>query len=57
MNENLAKISGGKYNTARYVDFIYKNDVKKQDENRTGREIADDIIAKTGIKLVKSNGD
>lgn len=56
MNENIAGIARGKYIKLRYIDAISDKNKKKAD-NRSGREIANDIIAKSGIKLVKSNGN
>lgn len=58
MNENIANIGKGKYTKSRYIELITSNTSKKEKaDNRTGKQIADDIIAKTGIKLVKSNGN
>ena len=48
MTENTAKQFGGNYVTAEYEDLI---NPKKKD-NRTGDEIAADVIRNAGIKVV-----
>lgn len=45
----LSKIGGGNYDPPRYIDII---EPKPQD-NRTGAEIAADVIKKAGLKIVK----
>ena len=48
MTENTAKQSGGNYMTAEYEDLIKP----KKKDNRTGNEIAADVIRNAGIKVV-----
>lgn len=48
MTENTAKKVGGNYVTAEYEDLIKP----KKKENRTGDEIAADVIRNAGIKVV-----
>ena len=48
MTENTAKQVGGNYMTAEYEDLIKL----KKKENRTGNEIAADVILNAGIKIV-----
>ena len=48
MTENTAKQVGGNYISAEYEDLI---NPKKKD-NRTGDEIAADVIRNAGIKVV-----
>lgn len=48
MTENTAKQAGGNYMTAEYTDLIHP----KKKDNRTGNEIAADVIRNTGIKVV-----
>ena len=47
--ENTAKMVGGSYIKTAYADII---DPKPQD-NRTGEEIADEIIKKCGLEVTK----
>lgn len=42
INENLAKIAGGPYMSARYADVVHP----KPTDTRSGNEIAADIIKK-----------
>ena len=48
MTENTAKQSGGNYMTAESEDLIKP----KKKDNRTGNEIAADVIRNAGIKVV-----
>ena len=48
MTENTAKQAGGNYMTAEYMDLIHP----KKKDNRTGNEIAADVIRNAGIKVV-----
>ena len=47
ISENTAKIGGGSYITAKFADIINP----KQFDNRTGEEIAADIIKQAGIEV------
>lgn len=49
MTENTAKFAGGKSLQVSYYDLISKR-FKKVD-NRTGNEIAADVIARAGLTL------
>ena len=46
--ENTAKLSGGSYMTKRYAEVL----VKEKPDNRTGDEIAADIIKKAGLVVI-----
>ena len=46
--ENTAKYGGGSYVTKRLADVVYR----KQD-NRTGEEIAADIIKRAGLVVIE----
>ena len=48
IGENTAKISGGTYITAKLADIINHKPV----DNRTGEEIAADIIKMAGIEVI-----
>ena len=48
MTENTAKQAGGNYMTAEYTDLVHP----KKKDNRTGNEIAADVIRNAGIKVV-----
>ena len=48
ISENTAKISGGSYITAKLADIINPQPV----DNRTGEEIATDIIKRAGIEVI-----
>lgn len=48
ITENTAKISGGSYITAKLSDIVNPKPV----DNRTGEEIAADIIKQAGIEVV-----
>ena len=48
ISENTAKIGGGSYITAKLSDIINP----KPADNRTGEEIAADIIKKAGIEVI-----
>ena len=48
ISENTAKIGGGSYITAQLSDIINPKPV----ENRTGEEIAADIIKRAGIEVI-----
>ena len=48
MTENTAKQAGGNNMTAEYTDLIHP----KKKDNRTGNEIAADVIRNAGIKVV-----
>ena len=48
IGENTAKMGGGSYITAKFVDIINPKPV----DNRTGEEIAADIIKRAGIEVV-----
>ena len=48
ITENTAKIGGGSYITVKLDDILNP----KQVENRTGEEIAADIIKRAGIEVV-----
>lgn len=56
LNENVANIARGKYGKKRYIEMIVKKREQKQIEKKSGKELVNDVIAKTGIKLVKSSG-
>ena len=47
ISENTAKMCGGSYITAKLADIINPNPV----DNRTGEEIAADIIRRAGIEV------
>ncbi len=48
VTENTAKISNGSYTVAKFSDIINPKPV----ENRTGEEIAADIIKRAGIEVI-----
>ena len=48
ISENTAKIGGGSYITAKFEDIINPKPV----DNRTGEEIAADIIKLAGIEVI-----
>lgn len=48
ITENTAKMGGGSYITAKLADIINP----KPDDNRTGEEIAADIIKRAGIEVI-----
>ena len=48
ISENTAKTGGGSYITAKFVDIINPKPV----DNRTGEEIAADIIKRAGIEVI-----
>ena len=48
ISENTAKMCGGSYITAKLADIINPNPV----DNRTGEEIAADIIKRAGIEVI-----
>ena len=48
ITENTAKIGGGAYITVKLADILNP----KQVENRTGEEIAADIIKRAGIEVI-----
>ena len=48
ISENTAKMAGGSYITAKFADIINPKPV----DNRTGEEIAADIIKRTGIEVI-----
>ena len=48
ISENTAKMGGGSYITAKLADIINPKPV----ENRTGEEIAADIIKRAGIEVI-----
>lgn len=48
ISENTAKIGGGSYITAKFEDIINPKPV----DNRTGEEIAADIIKRAGIEVI-----
>ena len=48
ISENTAKIGGGSYITAKFGDIINPKPV----DNRTGEEIAADIIKRAGIEVI-----
>ena len=48
ITENTAKIGGGPYITVKLDDILNP----KQVENRTGEEIAADIIKRAGIEVI-----
>lgn len=48
ISENTAKIGGGSYITAKFYDIINP----KPADNRTGEEIAADIIKRAGIEVI-----
>lgn len=48
ISENTAKMGGGSYITAKLADIINP----KPDDNRTGEEIAADIIKRAGIEVI-----
>ena len=47
ISENTAKICGGPYMKVKFADIINPNPV----DNRTGEEIAADIIKRAGIEV------
>ena len=49
ISENTAKIGGGSYITAKFADIINP----KPADNRTGEEIAADIIKRSGIEVIR----
>ena len=48
ISENTAKIGGGSYITAKFFDIINPKPV----DNRSGEEIAADIIKRAGIEVI-----
>ena len=48
ITENTAKMGGGSYITAKFADIINPKPV----DNRTGEEIAADIIKRAGIEVI-----
>ena len=48
VTENTAKMSGGSYISAKFADIINPKPV----DNRTGEEIAADIIKRAGIEVI-----
>ena len=48
ISENTAKTGGGSYITAKFADIINP----KPDDNRTGEEIAANIIKQAGIEVI-----
>ena len=48
IGENTAKVSGGSYMTAKFEEIISP----KPADNRTGEEIAADIINMAGIEVI-----
>ena len=48
ISENTAKMGGGSYITARFADIINPKPV----DDRTGEEIAADIIKRAGIEVI-----
>ena len=48
ISENTAKFGGGSYITVKLADIINP----KQADNRTGEEIAADIIKRAGIEVI-----
>ena len=48
ISENTAKMGGGSYITAKFADIINPMPV----DNRTGEEIASDIIKRAGIEVI-----
>ena len=48
ISENTAKFGGGSYITAKFADIINP----KPADNRTGEEIAADIINRAGIEVI-----
>ena len=48
ISENTAKMGGGSYITAKFADIINPKHV----DNRTGEEIAADIIKRAGIEVI-----
>ena len=48
ISENTAKMCGGAYITAKFADIINP----KPADNRTGEEIASDIIKRAGIEVI-----
>ena len=48
ISENTAKVGGGSYITAKFADIINP----KPEDNRTGEEIAADIIKVAGIEVI-----
>ena len=48
ISENTAKMGGGSYITAKFADIINPKPV----DNRTGEEIAADIIKQAGIEVI-----
>ena len=49
ISENTAKMGGGSYIAAKFSDIINPNPV----DNRTGEEIAADIIKRSGIEVIR----
>lgn len=49
ISENTAKMGGGSYITAKFADIINPKPV----DNRTGEEIAADIIKRAGIEVIE----
>ena len=48
ISENTAKVGGGSYITAKFADIINPKPV----DNRTGEEMAADIIKLAGIEVI-----
>lgn len=49
ITENTAKYSSGTYMTGRYIDSLKQTKV----DNRTGTEIAADVIKKAGLVVIE----
>lgn len=54
ITENTAKFVGGGYIKKRYIEIVEPKNNKQ--DNRSAQEIIDDVVSKSGIKVVRSNG-
>ncbi len=51
ITENTAKFVGGGYIKKRYIEIVEPH--KNKQDNRSAQEIIDDVVNKSGIKVVK----
>lgn len=56
ISENTAKFVGGNYIKKRYYDFVKEPNGHTKNDNRSAKEIINDVVNKSGIKVVRSNG-
>ena len=52
ITENTERFNGGSHMAVRYIDILHPKPV----DNRTGAEIAADVMKRAGITLIPSEG-